>query len=165
MNKRFSILGKTWNWYFIDDEGTLVAALLEGLRWIAADQVRNVAVCLKFYALLLSENTNSYILTFPCIKRNNINFYIRQKSNIRKKYLLLLVVDDWRPSYDNWTPWPSDVYAHMRSNSNFSIQRYRKIQHILLLISGVFFHTVSKDLAFLHQTFYSNLTKKWCTCI
>lgn len=26
-----------------DDEGTLVAALLEGLRWIAADQVRNVA--------------------------------------------------------------------------------------------------------------------------
>lgn len=32
-----------------------MAALLEGLRWIAADQVRNVAVCLKFYALLLSE--------------------------------------------------------------------------------------------------------------
>lgn len=76
-----------------------------------------------------------------------------------------MVVDDWRPSYDNWTPWPSDVYAHMRSNSNFSIQRYRKIQHIFFVNKRGFFHTVSKDLAFLHQTFYSNLTKKWCTYV
>lgn len=134
MKKLFSISGvfnyqkkkirETWNWYFIDDEGTLVAALLEGLRWIAADQVRNVAVGLKY------ANTRSYILPFPCIKRNNINFYFVKISNMLKKYLPMLIVDDWWPSYDNWTPWPPNVHADMWSNSNLSMQRYRKMKHI-----------------------------------
>lgn len=61
------------------------------------------------------------------------------------------------------TTGPHDLQTFMltcEATLTFQYSGTEKYSIFFLLISEVFFHTVSKDLAFLHQTFYSNLTKQ-----
>lgn len=61
------------------------------------------------------------------------------------------------------TTGPHDLQTFMltcEATLTFQYSGTEKYSIFFLLISEVFFHTVSKDLAFLHQTFYSNLKTK-----